>query len=398
MSATPQKRIAICGAGIAGLAAAIGLADNGWRVTVFEREADLRAIGAGIQISPNAHYALEYLKLDGPVLADSFSPEAIQVFASQKNQPIAKIPLGDFAKNRYGHTYSVIHRGELQRILLEAAGQRDEIEILLGHKICSLTQSSDSVCVSFQAENKLKNAEFSLAIAADGIRSAVRRSLNLEPADFSGKIAWRAVVSSDAVQEAGWFSSTRLFLASGGHAVVYPINGGKQLNIIVIVPDPLPPEGAPTDLERHFPPLHRNRFHPSLMPFLQQPGIWSQWPLYALSQSGRMAIGRVALIGDAAHAMLPFAAQGGAMGLEDAAILVQELAKTDNYQQALERFAGLREPRVNKVMQLARTNGQIYHLPKPLSIFRNIAMSAAPAKRLLARQDWVFSWRPDHQL
>jgi salicylate hydroxylase len=371
-------RVAVAGAGIAGLTAALALSARGIRVDIYERAAELDEVGAGIQLSPNAMAVLDRLGVL-PELAGSLTePEAIEIRDGHSGARLASIPLGATARSRYGSPYCVIHRADLQKALLRAVGRRTDIGLHLGSDVRAIGEAEDGIV--FQAGGADCRAD--ILVAADGVNSDLRRDhFRHPPARPTGHVAWRATLAKSGVPKAISREVTGLWLAPGAHLVHYPLCGGTCLNVVAIAAAAV--SAAP--------PLC---FGTALLPLLNAVPAWTVWPLAEIDPSPHWVSGRAVLIGDAAHAMLPSAAQGGAQAIEDAWVLARYLAVSGDVGEALAAFERVRRTRVERVFRHARRNIRIYEMEGLSALARNAALSALPASLLLSQLDWLFSWKP----
>jgi salicylate hydroxylase len=397
-SLTPaaSRTIVIAGAGIGGLTAALALAKARFRVIVVERAAQLEEAGAGIQLSPNASRILIELGVDKHLAPHAVVPDDVSVFSARNGNEIVRIPIGDAATFRYGTPYWIIRRADLQAALLATARQHPDIDLRLGHQLEDFAVHAKGVTI-VQRKGIDRITEQTVAlIGADGVWSTVRSRLfgDLQPR-FCGHVAWRGVINTDQLPRDYRQSRVRLWLGPHAHLVAYPMQGGRQLNIVAIVtsrwnrPGWSEP-GDPKEIGIRFAPPH----WPSAARLLI--GTVGEWRRYALFEVGDSpwAKGPVALLGDAAHAMLPFVAQGAAMAIEDASVLSHCLAESPtNIPEALRRYAAKRKPRVNRVRRAAESVGRIYHLRGLPGLARNTTMRLLGGKRLLSRQDWIYDWR-----
>jgi salicylate hydroxylase len=371
-------RIAVAGAGIAGLTAAIALARRGFTVQLFESAARLEEVGAGIQLSPNAIRVLRELGVADPIEAYAIEPDGIVIFDGRSGRRLTEIPLGEMARRRYGAPYLVIHRADLQSCLLAAAQAEPNIALTLGRAVHEVEQSGEAVL--FKAGGESGRAD--CLIAADGVHSHIRMEALGHPRPAAARhVAWRATVKGPPPPgiEA---SRTGLWLGPDAHLVHYPLRGGAEFNIVVV---------APRHAAGDIPPL--GCFAAPARALCAAAEEWRLWPLFTVDPDQAWTRGRVALIGDAAHAMLPTAAQGGAQAIEDAWVLARSLsAEERDITIALLRFETERRPRVRRICTEAARNLTIYGLTGAAAAARNIVISALPAKLHLARLDWIFSW------
>lgn len=375
-----EPPVVIAGAGIAGLTLALCLSRAGVRALVLERAARLEATGAGIQLSPNAGHVLSALGLEAAIDAVAIRPERLVVVAARSGRVIAAISYGATLA-RYGAPYRLVHRGDLQRLLLEAATAQG-IEIRTGIEVTHAVPAAASVLV----ETPEGAVTAALLVGADGVSSRVRRLVrgDGEPVD-TGLTAWRALVAADGAPEP---PATRLALAPGSHVVRYPVAGGGAVNLVAILRDRRPGEAvAPGPLPAAF---SRHAWRG----LLAAASDWQPWPLRTVDPRARWWADRFVLIGDAAHAMLPFMAQGGAMAIEDAATLAAAIARAGPSPAALAAYEAARRPRAARVARESARTGAIYHLAPPVSLARDAVMRALGSERLLHRLDWLYGWRP----
>lgn len=391
-----SRTIVIAGAGIGGLALALALAAKGFRALILEQAERLDDSGAGIQLSPNATRILIDLGL-GPALNPvAFAPEAIRVLAGQSANELVRLPLGRAAEFCYGAPYWVIHRGDLHNALLKAAQSRSDIGLRLGTRVEDFVAHSRGVTVQAWTRSRPVDEQGIALVGADGVWSTVRARLgDTEGPRFSQRTAWRALVPASAVSEDQRQPVTSLWLGPNAHLVHYPIRAGKWINIVAVVEDTwhqagwnLP--GARSEITSRFAGWARE----ARVLLETPPDAWSKWALYERTALPGWSRGPITLLGDAAHPMLPFLAQGGAMAIEDAAVLAHCLAKTpEKPAAALRVYEGLRQARTARVVRQARHLGRIYHLTGPAALIRNLTLLAAGGKGLLARYDWLYDWR-----
>jgi salicylate hydroxylase len=395
-----SRTIFVAGAGIGGLTASLALARQGFRVVVLEKAERLEEAGAGIQLSPNASRVLVELGLQPQLAGRAVTPEAISIISARSGGEIARLPLGEAASARAGAPYWVVHRADLQRALQAQVADTPDIELRLGCQFEDATTHAKGLTV-VQRSGMTRSQEVALAlVGADGIWSTVRHHLfpQAQP-QFSGLIAWRGTL--DATQLPREYTSPRvqLWMGPNAHLVAYPISGARRINVVAILPGTWnrPGWSAPGETTEI-----KNAFASSGWPGSARMMIgavddWRKWALFTVPAGGEWTDGAIALLGDAAHAMLPFAAQGAGMAIEDAAVLAKCLgesaAEKADIPLTLQRYARLRRSRVRRVQRAAWQAGRIYHLTGPAAYVRDLAIKMMGPKRLLARQNWIYDWR-----
>jgi salicylate hydroxylase len=391
-----RLRIAIAGAGIGGLTAALALAHDGHDITVIERRTGFGEPGAGIQLSPNASRILITLGLGAGLMRIGSEPSRIVIRAIGSGREIAEVALGRRMRERYGAPYLVVARADLHTLLLDAARSRGNIRLLVGRNLVGVVDSETGAEVTVETgAGAQETIAADLVVGADGLWSRTRAALGdtRQPVS-SGFTASRAVVPAEALPRDISPDQTGLWLGPGRHVVHYPIGGRRDVNIVVIerrVDDRQgwsepEPGGA---LVARF-----DRAAPALRALLTAPESWSAWSLHDLPLR-RMSGARIALLGDAAHPVLPYLAQGGALAIEDAAELTVQLRRSEgNVLPALSAYAKGRTARARRVQREARQNGRIYHLSGPAAFARDLVLGRKDPATLADRYAWLYGWRP----
>jgi len=380
-----SRTVIIAGAGIGGLTAALAIARHGFGVTVFDQAQRLEEIGAGIQLSPNASRILIALGLGEQLRRHVVAPEELRVMNARTARVLARAPLGAVAEKRYGAPYWVIHRGDLQAVLIDAVRVHPDIVLNLGARVEDFALNEDGVTVFARSAQHLLEDRGVALIGADGLWSSLRRRLGhrREPR-FARRTAWRALAPADALMPELRAPAVNLWFGTRAHLVHYPVRGGSLVNVVAIVRDDWREPGwsAPGEraeiLARYRAPMW------SAVPraLLAAPEHWQKWALYDRPPLARWGKGAVTLLGDAAHPMLPYLAQGAAMAIED------------DPAGAMRRYERQRRGRAARAQRAARRNGIVYQLGGPGAFLRTLALTAIGGERLLARYDWLYGWRP----
>jgi salicylate hydroxylase len=396
-----SRTIFVAGAGIGGLTAALALAGCGFRVVILEKAERLEEAGAGLQLSPNASRVLIDLGLKPRLSTRAVIPDAVSIMSARMGREIARLPLGEEASARAGAPYWVVHRSDLQAALQAEVNDNPDIELRLGCQFEDLAPHARGLTVVARSGTR-RQQEVALAlVGADGIWSAVRHHLfpQVRP-QFSGLIAWRGTLEATQLPREHASRRVQLWMGPNAHLVAYPISGARQINVVAVVPGTWnrPGWSAPGDVAEIKTVFASSPWPSAARMLIGAVDEWKKWALFTVPGGGEWTDGAVALLGDAAHAMLPFAAQGAGMAIEDAAVLAKCLGQSQNeggpsIAVAMQRYARLRRPRVNRIQRTARHSGRIYHLTGPAAYARDLAIRAMGPKRMLARQDWIYDWR-----
>jgi len=390
--------VVVVGAGIAGLTLSLCLARAGVRVTVIDRAQELREVGAGLQLSPNASAILFHLGLGSALDATGIRPEAIAIRDGASGHLILRLPLGEAMVERYGAPYIVIHRADLQGTLLAAVQQEPRVSLHLGVDIDSLQEDEAGVTVAGCEAGQPVEFRGGVLVGADGVRSMVReRVMGGRPAVYTGRTAWRATFKAEGfVAQSFRHNETGLWLGRHAHLVHYAIDAGREINLVAAIDDVWNGDGwdVPGDPEQVRAAFAR--WPEPVRKLIAMPDNWRKWALCEAPRDTPWTRGRAVLIGDAVHGMPPFVAQGAAMAIEDARVLSGVLASGTggDVEERLRDFAEGRKARTDKVAAAARRNGRIYHLGGAAAKARNLGMRALGAERLVAGMDWIYGWRP----
>lgn len=390
--AVAERSVAIVGAGVGGLAAAIALARREAQVTVLEQAPALGEVGAGLQIGPNGVAALEALGLRPAAEAVATNPRAVELRDGRDARLVARLPLGPGCEARYGRPYWQMHRADLLAVLVEAA---------LAEGACLRTNARVAEAAARPGGVRLTLAdgatlEADLCIGADGQRSALRGAhFDGAAPRFAGAVAWRGLVPAERLPEGLLAPAATVFMGPGRHLVAYPLREGRTWNFVAVeeradwTEEGWSVPADPAHLRAAFAgwaePVTR------LLAAVEETFLWGLFLHPPLRSWTR---GRIALLGDACHPMTPFLAQGACMALEDAWVLAAALDETDDLEAGLKAYEARRIGRATRVQRAAASAGRVYHLRQPL-IRRGVHLGLAAASRLapgllLGRFDWLY--------
>jgi salicylate hydroxylase len=393
MNTQTSRPILIAGGGIAGLACALALADHGIACLILERTTQASEAGAGIQIGPNGVKALRALGVADELSDYVGVPNAIHIRDARSSRTLASLPLGDTMQSRLGAPYWTAHRADLHAALSRRAQQLPLIRLASGFDVASVEATATGVKVQAVSGQPVTGHA---VIGADGVGSRVR-SYVAQPANPkpTHRRAYRSIIASSAMPAGIDQTATGLWLTGGAHVVHYPVRGGIQVAIIVILSDALESQGWSQPEDRAALLAKVKHLHPTLLELIAAAPEWRSWTLADQPPLERWANGRVVLVGDAAHPVLPFLAQGGVLALEDAVTLAPLLARhVADPAIAFAAFEKARRKRALRVHAASRTNGKIYHLRGAAALARNLALHALSGPQLLSRYDWLYGWQP----
>lgn len=375
---------------------ALALARAGFRAVICEQAGRLEQAGAGIQLSPNATHILAGLGLADRVVARGIAPEALRVRTARGRQ-IVRMPLGQTAASRYGAPYLVVHRADLQSVLLEEVRAHPDVLLKLGARVEAFAVHANGVTAECKTGAGSADEHGIALVAADGLWSTLRSQLgDLRPPRFAERTAWRATVPAADLAAELREPVVSLWLGRHAHLVHYPVSAGSTVNIVAIVRDHWRETGWSAAGAREEIAARFARWAPAARKLIAAPGQWQKWALYDRPPLRVWGDGPVTLLGDAAHPMLPFLAQGAASAVEDAHVLAQCLrAQPDEPAQAFRRYEGLRRRRTRRLQREAARNRFIYAQWGVGGFLRNTGLRLMGGKGLLRRYDWIYDWRCD---
>jgi 2-polyprenyl-6-methoxyphenol hydroxylase-like FAD-dependent oxidoreductase len=395
-TAPPDARVLVAGGGIGGLAAALALARLGHPVTVLEQAAEIGEIGAGIQLGPNAFTAFDALGVGERARSRSVYVERMVMMDAVDGATVASLPVGDAFRQRFGNPYAVIHRADAHGSLLEGVRAVPGIELLASTRIERVEQDDAGVTAIDQHGGRHRGAAL---VACDGVRSAVRRQYVGDPVRVSGHVVYRAVVeAADFPADLRW-NAPVVWSGPDCHLVHYPLRGGEQYNVVVTFHSRQAEEwgiteGSPEEVRSYF-----TGILPQPRQLIDLPRSWRRWSTADREPIGRWSFGRVTLLGDAAHPMLQYIAQGACMALEDAVTLGEALrAHRGDFAAAFARYERSRVARTARVVLSAREMGRLYHAKGVERLVRNALWLGRGPDRFYDALEWLYGWRAERCL
>ncbi|MEM7729762.1 MAG: FAD-dependent monooxygenase [Pseudomonadota bacterium] len=394
------SKVLIVGGGIGGLTAALACARAGMQVELFERALEFGEVGAGLQIPPNAMKVLRALGAAGRVSRDAVRPTALQMRFGQSGRFVFDVPLGAAAERRWGAPYLHIHRADYIEALRDLVAGTPGITLHLGHSVTGL--ASTEACASLRLADGMQ-VTGDVIVGADGLHSVVRDWLHGDDSPiYTGNMAWRATVPAAQLEGDAPEAAACVWVGAGRHAVTYRLRGGAMANLVGVVEvgrfGQSPREGWMQAGDKADALSDFKGWHPTVRRILEAVpnGALFRWPLYDRKPLPFWSRGRVTLLGDAAHPMLPFMAQGAAMATEDAWVLARELSRDVPVPEALAAYEAARLPRSAKVQAASRANMTTFHrrtLLSQLATYGPMHLAGRFAPRLVRRRlDWLYGF------
>ena len=403
-----NRNVLIAGGGIAGMAAGFAVARAGWQATVMERAAEFSELGAGVQLGPNVTRILQAWGLGDALKQVAAFPASLQARSMNTGEVLATLPLKD-AVSTYGAPYVTLHRADLHGLLLRAS-VREGVQVQGDALVQRVHQTSDDVTLDVMQNGQLQRHKAAIAVVADGVWSPLRQQLLGDglPA-FTGHVAYRALVAQTDLPVHLRSQDVSVWMGSQAHVVSYPVRGGEYLNVVCLAEGRLLDDhaqnlqalqtwNAQKSEARTLAELHHalRGACASLTDLMAACSDWRLWPLCgrpAMQGSHEHVQVRIALVGDAAHPMLPYLAQGAGMAVEDASELALQLgqATAEDVPQSLQQFAQARWQRNARVQARAARNGQIFHAQGPMRIGRDIGLRLMGAR--LMDVPWLYGYR-----
>jgi 3-hydroxybenzoate 6-monooxygenase len=389
--------VIVAGGGIGGLAAALALAQRGFRVQVLEQAAEIGEIGAGVQLAPNAFAAFDALGVGAQARGRAVYIDRLVMIDAVDESVVAEVPTGDAFRARFGNPYAVIHRADVHLSLLERVRAQRGVELRTSTRVVAFEPADDGGVVVFDAEG---GAHRGLAlVGCDGVKSAVRAQTVGDEVRVSGHVVYRAVVDvADFPEDLRW-NAAAVWVGANCHLVHYPLRGGDQYNVVVTFHSRNPEtwsvsEGSQEEVLSYFDGIAERPRR-----LLQLPKSWKRWATADRTPIERWTHGRSTLLGDAAHPLLQYLAQGACMAIEDAVTLGRALAACDDdLDAAFTLYERSRVARTARVVLMTREMGRIYHAHGIERLVRNDLWRGRTPERTYDALDWLYGWTAERCL
>ena len=393
--AEPQHLLVV-GGGIGGLAAALALARLGLRVTLLEQASEIGEIGAGIQLGPNAFAALDALGVGENARGRAVFTDELIMMDAVDASVVGRFPVGEAFRARFGNPYAVIHRADIHTSILEGVRGSDRIQFRTSTKVVRIEQDASSVTAIDQHGQRFTADAL---VAADGVRSVARDIFFGDTPRVSGHVVYRAVVPLADMPRDLQVNAPVVWAGPNCHLVHYPLRGGSEYNLVVTFHSRQQEQWSVTDGSKEEVLSYFQGIHPCPRQLLECPKSWRRWATADRHPIPRWTAGRVTLLGDAAHGMLQYLAQGACMAIEDAVTLGLAMqACALDIGRAFALYEQSRIPRTARVVLSAREMGRLYHADGVERLVRNQLWEGRTPERFYDALEWLYGWRADTAL
>ncbi len=390
--------VLVSGGGIGGLAAALALVRQGFKVQVFEQAPEIGEIGAGIQLGPNAFHAFDALGVGDKTRARAVYTDCMVMHDALDETLVGKIETGEAFRQRFGNPYAVIHRVDIHGSLLEGAVETGKVEFFTNTRIEKIEQNEDSGTVTAIDQNGKRWTGQAL-IGADGGKSVVRTQYVNDPPRVTGHVVYRAVVDkADFPDDLKW-NAASLWAGPKCHLVHYPLRGGEQYNVVVTFHSRQQEQWGVTDGSKEEVESYFQGICPKARQLIELPKTWKRWATADREPIPQWSFGRVTILGDAAHPTTQYMAQGACMAMEDAVTLGEALRVTGkDWTKALDLYQKNRIARTGRIVLSGREMGRLYHAAGVERLIRNSLWKGRTQERFYDAIEWLYGWNVNNCL
>ncbi|RMX06651.1 3-hydroxybenzoate 6-monooxygenase [Corticibacter populi] len=380
----------VVGGGIGGLATALALSRQRIQVDLLEQAATIGEIGAGIQLGANAFAALDALGVGDAARSRAVFTEHLTMMDAVDARPVARVETGETYRRRFGNPYGVIHRADIHLSILEAVQANPLIRFHTSKTVVDVVQDGRTATViDQQGERFTADA----VIGCDGVKSAVRAKLLGDEARVTGHVVYRAVVDVENMPADLQMNAPVVWAGPHCHLVHYPLRGGRQYNLVVTFHSRAQEEWGVKDGSKEEVLSYFEGIHPLPHQMLDRPTSWKRWATADRDPVEQWSFGRVTLLGDAAHPMTQYLAQGACQALEDAVTLGEAIGRTDgDFEAAFGLYEQARIPRTARVLWSAREMGRLYHAKGVERQVRNALWVGRTQEQFYDALQWLHGW------
>jgi len=387
------RRMIVVGGGIGGLAAALAVARQNIEVLLLEQADQIGEIGAGIQLGPNAFNALDWLGVGERARSRAVFTDSLTLMDAVDAKEIVRVQTGEAYTKRFGNPYGVIHRADIHLSILEAVQGNPLIKFRTSTHVQRIERDENSVTVIDQhGERYTADA----LIGADGVKSVVRGALIGDEARVTGHVVYRAVVDVENMPKDLQINAPVVWAGPHCHLVHYPLRGGKQYNLVVTFHSRQKEEWGVTEGSKEEVLSYFENIHPLPHQMLERPSSWRRWATADREPVERWSFGRATVLGDAAHPMTQYLAQGACQALEDAVVLGEAIRATGgDFVEAFKLYEQVRIARAARVVYSAREMGRIYHAKGVERLVRNSLWVGRTREQFYDAMQWLYGWRAE---
>lgn len=389
----PSRKVLIIGGGIGGLAAALALAKQGIRIELLEQADQIGEIGAGIQLAANAFAALDALGVGEAARGRAVFTDHLVMKDALDASDVARVDVGAPYRERFGNPYAVIHRADIHLSILEAVQDHPLITFRTSTRVEKLEQDERGVTVTDQrGERHVADA----VVGCDGVKSAIRQTLIGDAPRVTGHVVYRAVVDVDNMPRDLQVNAPVVWAGPNCHLVHYPLRGGQQYNLVVTFHSREQEEWGVKEGSKEEVLSYFEGIHPLPHQMLDRPSSWKRWATADRDPVERWSFGRATILGDAAHPMTQYVAQGACQALEDAVTLGAAVHDSDgDFERAFQLYEQARIPRTARVLYAARDMGRVYHAKGVDRLVRNSLWTGRAQSQFYDALQWLHGWKAD---
>jgi len=390
--------VLVSGGGIGGLAAALALVRQGFKVQVFEQAPEIGEIGAGIQLGPNAFHAFDALGVGDKARGRAVYTDYMVMHDATDETLVGRIETGEAFRKRFGNPYAVIHRVDIHKSLLEGAQESGRVEFFTSTRIQKIEQDDATKTVTAIDQNG-KRWPGQALIGADGGKSVVRAQYVNDPPRVTGHVVYRAVVEkADFPDDLKW-NAASLWAGPKCHLVHYPLRGGEQYNVVVTFHSRDQEEWGVTDGSKAEVESYFQGICPKARQLIELPKSWRRWATADREPIATWVFGRATILGDAAHPTTQYMAQGACMAMEDAVTLGEALRVTNkDWDAALALYQKNRVTRTARIVLSGREMGRLYHATGVERLVRNSLWKGRAQERFYDAMEWLYGWNVNNCL
>jgi 3-hydroxybenzoate 6-monooxygenase len=386
-----NEPILVAGGGIGGLAAALALSRQGFGVKVLEQSAQLGEIGAGIQLGPNAFSAFDALGIGERARGRAVYTERILMMDAVDESEVVNMPLGEAFRRRFGNPYAVTHRADMHLSLLEGVKESGRVELLTSVHVDRIERHGEHVIAIDRAGRSHRGAAI---VGCDGVKSVVRQQFVNDPVRVTGHVVYRAVVDEQEFPAELKVNAPCLWAGPDCHVVHYPLREGHQYNLVVTFHSRKSEEWGVTEGSREEVLSYFQGIGRKPRQLLDLPKSWRRWATADREPIDKWSFGRVTLLGDAAHPMMQYLAQGACMAMEDAVTLGEAVkAERGDLERGFARYEQARITRTARVVLMTREMGRIYHAKGVERLVRNDLFKGRTPERYYDSVEWLYGWK-----